>query len=579
MRSIYQQAWQVIVWLGPEDETSALALRTMEQIFDECCLSRFGLADRCTWLDKVKAEYEGWHDSLEDFVPDVSIQWPESVDACTHALQAFFGRQWFSRVWVIQEVRGCRQSIARFGNLSVAWDIIAVAAAWVVYGTPAVTHINEPYKFRGFLHADLMRRRTLKTPSEVPFPELLDRCRGFKCTIDKDRIFALLQHPAAQLNAQDDGSLSSTVRERQSHDDCALHLGLTVDYNVSLFELYKAVVLSSIIQGRSLLILSHATEGPEDREIYPSWMPVWHGRGDARHIGPRRSFLYSAGSRYEVQLRLLPEPRLIGLAGVVVGTIMQTSTNFVLAGSRSESAQVISSGITLSELQKAAKLFVRDCWQPQDNWVQKAVVRTSAKWDVAFADFCAFLWERLRGKCGSPMMVSLHGKWCNICGKRHVASLAEGSETRLDILHCNTCFDFDLCLWCSEAGHTCPGQHILEPRPLPSMFCDLDQDALELVATGAKLGDSMRYDTGVRQTFDGKHFVKLDDGLLGVAPENTRNGDIVVVFFGGRVPFVLRRKGEFHTIIGECYVQGIMDGEAMDDWRSGKLQKKDFILE
>ena len=125
----------------------------------------------------------------------------------------------------------------------------------------------------------------------------------------------------------------------------------------------------------------------------------------------------------------------------------------------------------------------------------------------------------------------------------------------------------------------CPGQHILEPRPLPSMFCDLDQDALELVATGAKLGDSMRYDTGVRQTFDGKHFVKLDDGLLGVAPENTRNGDIVVVFFGGRVPFVLRRKGEFHTIIGECYVQGIMDGEAMDDWRSGKLQKKDFILE
>lgn len=44
-------------------------------------------------------------------------------------------------------------------------------------------------------------------------------------------------------------------------------------------------------------------------------------------------------------------------------------------------------------------------------------------------------------------------------------------------------------------------------------------------------------------------------------------GDEVWVLFGGRVPFVLRpnEAGSTFSMIGDCYLHGFMDGEAMVD--------------
>lgn len=51
-------------------------------------------------------------------------------------------------------------------------------------------------------------------------------------------------------------------------------------------------------------------------------------------------------------------------------------------------------------------------------------------------------------------------------------------------------------------------------------------------------------------------------GLIGSFPSTVRAGDVVVVLFGGWVPFVLRPVGEdVFELVGACYVHGIMDGE------------------
>jgi hypothetical protein len=56
-------------------------------------------------------------------------------------------------------------------------------------------------------------------------------------------------------------------------------------------------------------------------------------------------------------------------------------------------------------------------------------------------------------------------------------------------------------------------------------------------------------------------------GWLGLAPHGTREGDVVFVAVGADVPYVLRACEDGYELIGECYVQGIMDGEAMEmDW-------------
>jgi hypothetical protein len=63
---------------------------------------------------------------------------------------------------------------------------------------------------------------------------------------------------------------------------------------------------------------------------------------------------------------------------------------------------------------------------------------------------------------------------------------------------------------------------------------------------------------------------------LGSGLGGTRVGDVVCVLSGGDVPFILRQvgnKGEY-KLIGECYVAGIMHGEALDMG----LEEREFRL-
>ncbi|KAK1993787.1 hypothetical protein LX36DRAFT_585648 [Colletotrichum falcatum] len=52
------------------------------------------------------------------------------------------------------------------------------------------------------------------------------------------------------------------------------------------------------------------------------------------------------------------------------------------------------------------------------------------------------------------------------------------------------------------------------------------------------------------------------NGWIGFGPDTMRKGDVIAVLSGGDVPFVLRPIQDGHyTLIGECYVEGIMYGE------------------
>jgi hypothetical protein len=64
----------------------------------------------------------------------------------------------------------------------------------------------------------------------------------------------------------------------------------------------------------------------------------------------------------------------------------------------------------------------------------------------------------------------------------------------------------------------------------------------------------------------GKRFAILDSGHIGIVPQHAAVGDELVVLLGCTMPLVLRRVGESnHALIGESYVHGVMDGEAMGE--------------
>jgi hypothetical protein len=56
---------------------------------------------------------------------------------------------------------------------------------------------------------------------------------------------------------------------------------------------------------------------------------------------------------------------------------------------------------------------------------------------------------------------------------------------------------------------------------------------------------------------------------LTLLPREAEVGDVVSIFQGVNVPFVLRKSGEHYRLVGSCYLHGMIDGQALEreEWQ------------
>jgi hypothetical protein len=69
----------------------------------------------------------------------------------------------------------------------------------------------------------------------------------------------------------------------------------------------------------------------------------------------------------------------------------------------------------------------------------------------------------------------------------------------------------------------------------------------------------------MRTYMPGRTFICTSQGMVGLAPEESRTEDLVCIITGNETPVVLRSCGAGrYTWVGECYIHGIMYGEYME---------------
>lgn len=71
---------------------------------------------------------------------------------------------------------------------------------------------------------------------------------------------------------------------------------------------------------------------------------------------------------------------------------------------------------------------------------------------------------------------------------------------------------------------------------------------------------------------------KTSEGHIGLGPKGMANGDIICVLMGYRLPVVLRDVGSGYQLVGDCYIQGLMDGEALKLVEEGKAEISTFRI-
>jgi len=101
-----------------------------------------------------------------------------------------------------------------------------------------------------------------------------------------------------------------------------------------------------------------------------------------------------------------------------------------------------------------------------------------------------------------------------------------------------------------------------------------------ILSRNAALRDLLLLELSIRKWLNHRRFGITNTNFLAAVPESAREGDVICVFNGGRVPYVLRRTGEGHNynLVGECYVDGMMRGEAHASFPAESCERRFAIV-
>ncbi|KAH8800858.1 heterokaryon incompatibility protein-domain-containing protein [Xylogone sp. PMI_703] len=176
MGSIYRKAERIIIWLGEATYSTDYVMYYMNQLEEESVKHAFGDQHRQEISDKQLVNI--WSTLVHDLTPDQKGFLRES-------LQSLLDRNWFKRVWVIQETGNARAADIVCGNKSVSADIFVLTLSLLKI-TPDLHCQSIIDIMPGSLRDNSWwaEKRDLYT--------ILDKFRNSEATDPKDKIYALL---------------------------------------------------------------------------------------------------------------------------------------------------------------------------------------------------------------------------------------------------------------------------------------------------------------------------------------------------------------------------------------------------
>jgi hypothetical protein len=230
MADIFSRAKRVVVWLGPESNSSSLALHVFQEIdahvkIDESTMILAATADEVHWVD---------------FNPELPFNGVELL-----SVSEFLHRPWFERLWIWQEVHLASGDIeVMVGGRTIAWATLKFAVLCLYWKPTAHFGQQEAFLKRLATVSDLCL-----AIGDYSINSLIDNSKHSVCSDPRDKIYALL-------------SLLQNPSE----------IGIEPDYTKSVYQTYQDATLSLIESSNTLQILV-VVETHDHLEGVPSWVP------------------------------------------------------------------------------------------------------------------------------------------------------------------------------------------------------------------------------------------------------------------------------------------------------------------
>lgn len=444
------------------------------------------------------------------------------------ALGDLLRNAWFERVWVIQEIANASTAEIQIGEALWPWDYFSFFVhAFRVHDVDVVL------QGRGIVTAiaaiGLMRSLGCEENVRPPLLEILHLSRHFKSTLPQDKFYGVL-------------GLASDVSDNF----------VRVDYSLDASTIYTEFAMSHMRKRGVLDVLYCCTKSKGHSVLnLPSWVPDWT---QPCHHRPFLFIYYKcrAAADSEIKLCFKSKNRSLFVLGKLVDSIE-----------------------TVEQLRRIPREGYGDTTQRGFVSVDDPNLRESSReiWRSYHNDFVNDNTEASRRWIDNAVEIAFPNKVCS----------TEFYENLWRTFVCNQ----------TQDGTTPPdswGQHfsdfliaIKQPdKAHPDTWKREAQDPYDL---REPFGDADSFQrrrsmvTEFNTTFGtwcfNRRFYRTVAGRFGWAPDCVEAGDEVCVLYGGPVPLLLRPDGAgHHEVIGDCYLHGFMDGEAMD----AKFEEREIHL-
>jgi hypothetical protein len=125
------------------------------------------------------------------------------------------------------------------------------------------------------------------------------------------------------------------------------------------------------------------------------------------------------------------------------------------------------------------------------------------------------------------------------------------------------------------AGHYTPYTSRLQP------LADTDVERIWSILIGDNTDEVSNLDarglwSEVGHTCHSRNIFALEKHTIALGPPNTEAGDVICILHGSKLPIVLRRQDDKWGLVGQCYVDGAMFGEAVT-WTEFEVDNFELI--
>ncbi|KAF2839141.1 hypothetical protein M501DRAFT_1003701 [Patellaria atrata CBS 101060] len=517
MASIYARATQVVIWLGGSYMEVEHAAMTLSGI-------RFRLASHIFHHDNKPTTAQMYELSQD---PEWKAQHWDSI-------AELMRRNWFGRVWCLQEAVNAKKAVMQIGDKTIEMEsLLDTIYRLYVFG------LDTPLWSKG-RPTGLLAVRTiygLRASEESQRPsmlELLHHTRTFKCTFPSDKFYGLL----------------NLVSDNETN-------GVVIDYTKDPSEVFIDFAVHDMLRKKYPVILHFCVRSNEKSELnLPSWVPDWTQHVWQESVTYNKYFnlgTYNASRDRAPHFSFSEDRRILFIEGIILDIIEEVE--LLRAIPPRERPKNVFRG------DKDKPFWDIDAPETEKPW---HIRDTDNKpfWESSHESFLDEYLSNRRTWVKNAISIAFPEKSCTpeqyeALWRTFLWDLAEQRERP------GPEYEEYFSLWFQDVNNkTHISANFRKEKDAPGLdLRRLPGDAIEVDEEGRM---SLMF-AKAHEKCDNRRFYRTSGGRYGWAPDTTRSGDLVAVLHGLEAPFILRAAEDGrYVIVGDAYLHGVMYGAALD---------------